>query len=317
VIWHDFAGELKTAPIVFDILTMSVFVATFTETHSGDQSVSEFTLPTSMTFPELVFTTMLLQKTTNTARETKCAIYRFSEHIERVKKHAQDINPPLYSPPSQFIRRCFLESLRRARQTRWFDSNILNNYLARIILKESHLLITLSPWKPLWCKDKAIDVTLFHGQRPLAAFKSCLTATSIAAREDAEKNKSGEALLVNEDGQITEGAWSNIFWVDPQDQLYTPPLESSLRGITQKAVMNLHPTQIASLHVTDLDTRVKEIFITQSTTGITPVVTVDGRPISTGSVPGKITTLIQKKYEKDLISQSTRFIITDLEVYSD
>jgi len=45
-----------------------------------------------------------------------------------------------------------------------------------------------------------------------------------------------EALLVNQEGQITEGSKSNVFFIQ-QNTLWTPPLKDVLGGVTRKRIL--------------------------------------------------------------------------------
>jgi branched-chain amino acid aminotransferase len=48
-----------------------------------------------------------------------------------------------------------------------------------------------------------------------------------------------EAVLLNQQGEITEGSRSNIFFIDPWDRLITPPSKDILPGITRKYVLQI------------------------------------------------------------------------------
>jgi|CXWL01.1.fsa_nt_gi branched-chain amino acid aminotransferase len=91
----------------------------------------------------------------------------------------------------------------------------------------------------------------------------------------AQKQGAGEALLFHPEKKlITEGSRSNIFWVDHGGALHW--CDDALRGITQKTVLEL-AEQMGMRVVCDagLDpntlSEVAEIFITKTSTGITPV----------------------------------------------
>jgi len=53
-----------------------------------------------------------------------------------------------------------------------------------------------------------------------------------------EDNKIYEALIVNREGEITEGSKSNVFFVIG-NALYTPPLKDVLGGVTRKRVLSI------------------------------------------------------------------------------
>ena len=57
----------------------------------------------------------------------------------------------------------------------------------------------------------------------LAQFKTCNKLPQVLARAEAEARGADEALLLNTDGVVVEGATSNLFWVR-DSVVETPPL---------------------------------------------------------------------------------------------
>jgi branched-chain amino acid aminotransferase len=51
---------------------------------------------------------------------------------------------------------------------------------------------------------------------PLAQFKTCNKLAQILAKSQAEEAGAEEALLLNTDGCVVEGASSNLFWIEDQ-----------------------------------------------------------------------------------------------------
>jgi branched-chain amino acid aminotransferase len=105
------------------------------------------------------------------------------------------------------------------------------------------------------------------------------------------------AVLPDADGNITEGPGFNIF-ACYENQLLTPA-SGVLVGITRQTVLDLAEEQGIPARQTMFDAGVlensAEVFITSTAGGVMPVTTVNGRSIGDGK-PGKITTLIQKRY---------------------
>jgi branched-chain amino acid aminotransferase len=107
---------------------------------------------------------------------------------------------------------------------------------------------------------------------------------SVLASDDARQAGFDEALLLNENGQVAEGATCNLFMVR-KGTLITPPVtENILEGITRDAVMELarqelgmpiaeRPIDRSELYVCD------ELFLTGTAVGVSPVVRVDHRPV--------------------------------------
>jgi len=123
---------------------------------------------------------------------------------------------------------------------------------------------------------------------------------SALASDDARRAGFDEALLLNENGQVAEGATCNIFMVR-RDRLVTPPVtENVLEGITRDSVMELALREMglttderaidrSELYVCD------ELFLTGTAVGIAPVVRVDHRPVNDGAI-GAITREVRRLY---------------------
>lgn len=124
-----------------------------------------------------------------------------------------------------------------------------------------------------WCHIKAI--TLLPG---------------VLLRHEAFQAGAREAILVR-DGQVTEGAASNVF-VCRNGHIMTPPKnERLLPGITrdlviellQQAGLDCEETVISEAELRKAD----EIWITSSTQEIVPITRLDGRSVGTGK-PGPL-----------------------------
>jgi branched-chain amino acid aminotransferase len=123
---------------------------------------------------------------------------------------------------------------------------------------------------------------------------------SAMASADARLNGFDEAILLNEDGHVAEGATCNIFLLR-KGKLITPPVtENVLEGITRDSVMKLaaselgietveRPVDRSELYQCD------ELFFTGTAVAITPVVRVDNRPVGDSRV-GSITRRLQQLY---------------------
>ena len=133
---------------------------------------------------------------------------------------------------------------------------------------------------------EGVRVTLEPVVRKDVKIKAVDTPDTIEAYEQAQDEGFYEALLLNEDQEmITEGSRSNILWIK-EGTLYW--CNQALSGITQAAVLGLAeklkiPTQQASLPVEDLE-HLEEFFLTQTSRGIVPIISVDGLRIGDGKV---------------------------------
>jgi branched-chain amino acid aminotransferase len=97
-------------------------------------------------------------------------------------------------------------------------------------------------------------------------------------------------LMIDTDGYVTETSNTNVF-AAVGDDLVTPPDGSALEGVTLRVIMHLAGREGLAivrrpLHVAELN-RASEVLVTGTGSGILPVRSVDGRPLS--PLPGPIT----------------------------
>ncbi len=86
---------------------------------------------------------------------------------------------------------------------------------------------------------KTSSFTRHHVNVNMCRAKSVTTYTnSILAHQEVDNDNYDEALLLDVDGYVAEGAGENIFIVK-KGKLYTPDLTSCLEGITRDSIFTL------------------------------------------------------------------------------
>ena len=119
----------------------------------------------------------------------------------------------------------------------------------------------------------------------------------ILARLELRVSDADEAVMLDGDGHLAEGATSNLFFVDGE-ALCTPSLDGPvLPGITREEVIDIAgeegiPVNEGSFTLDDLR-GAEEAFVTNTTWEVRPVESVDG--IDVGG--GPLTTLFQRVYD--------------------
>lgn len=153
---------------------------------------------------------------------------------------------------------------------------------------ERGVRITISPWRK------------FHScSLPTVAKAAGQYLNSILAAQDAHDKGYDEGLLLNQEGNIAEGAGQNIFLVK-DGMVYTNGEPSSiLMGLTRETVLKLIDDQKIPIHVGKLTIgklfSADEAFFTGTASEVTPVREVDERQIGDGK-RGPITAKIQSLY---------------------
>ncbi len=108
-------------------------------------------------------------------------------------------------------------------------------------------------------------------------------------------------IIWHRNGIITEGTQTNVFCVI-ENKLFTHPLNTNiLAGITQEVVIDLSE----SLSIPCIEQEIKveefknadEIFLTSTTSEVTPVIEIEGKLINCGE-PGPVTQSFQREYKK-------------------
>src|SRR5687768_3506953 len=145
---------------------------------------------------------------------------------------------------------------------------------------------------------KTSSFTRHHVNINMCRAKSVTTyANSILAHQEVAHDGYDEALLLDVDGYVAEGAGENIFIVK-QGKLYTPDMTSCLEGITRASIVEL----AGEIGVPVVEKRITrdevycsdEAFFTGTAAEVTPIRELDNRTIGSGrrgSVTEKLQTL--------------------------
>ena len=131
--------------------------------------------------------------------------------------------------------------------------------------------------------------------------KSLNYLNNILAKIEAKQNGCLEALMLNNEGYVTECTGDNIFLVK-NGTLYTPhPSAGILKGITRDTILELAealsiPWEETTLTIFDCYSA-DECFLTGSGAEVIPVVSIDGREIGIGK-PGIVTDKLRNEFRK-------------------
>jgi branched-chain amino acid aminotransferase len=134
---------------------------------------------------------------------------------------------------------------------------------------------------------------------------------SALAKTEAWENGFDEAILLTQDGHVSEGTGENIFLVI-DGKLITPPASDNiLIGITRDTVMKLAKNELgidtierhvdrSELYLAD------ECFFTGTAANIAPTVEVDHRLVGTGKI-GKITAELQRLFGEVMLGRNPKY----------
>lgn len=126
-----------------------------------------------------------------------------------------------------------------------------------------------------------------------------------------EANQAGvdEALMLNDQGYVTEGSADNIFIIK-NGRIITPPVYlGALEGITRNAIIDIANNlgyPIAELPFTRHDVyTADEVFLTGTAVEVIAVVDVDGRMIADGK-PGTVTSHLLSEYRQLVLTDGVQ-----------
>jgi len=136
-------------------------------------------------------------------------------------------------------------------------------------------------------------------------------ANSALIKTDANRSGFDEALVLDNNGHISEGSAMNIFMVR-DGVLVTPPVtDNILEGITRKSVMELAQKELGlevverSIDRTEVFIA-EEMFMTGTAAQIVAVTKIDHRSVGAG-VMGPFTTKLRSTYEDILRGKNKKY----------
>jgi branched-chain amino acid aminotransferase len=201
------------------------------------------------------------------------------------------------------VGRCGFEEDIYVRPLAYKSSEVLGVRLHNL---EDDFLIFVTPFGPYLDVDKGARCCTSSWRRvtdlgiPARAKPTGIYLNSALAKTEANLNGFDEAIVLTQDGHVTEGSGENIFIVK-HGQLITPPQSDDiLVGITRDSVIRLaqeelgietieRPIDRSELYVAD------EVFMTGTAAHVTPIIEIDHRKVGTGEV-GPLTGKLMRLY---------------------
>lgn len=241
-----------------------------------------------------------------TMRAYNGAIFALDRHLDRLLRSAQILG--LNGMPGKDVlenacqKLLEINSLRDARVRLTVSGGIPNS-------PKPTVLITATAYdgydKSLY--EMGMSAITLPGYRisnsPVSSIKSVSYLSSIMARRQAVAAGCNEAILINEQRNITEGSFTNIFAVKDKTILTAPVNDGLLPGITRDYVIDIAREEgfIVIEQSINLDGiyQMDELFLTNSLIEIMPLIKVDEKIIGNGR-PGPITSNLMALYRMRL-----------------
>ena len=206
-------------------------------------------------------------------------------HLDCLFKSAQAIDLTIASSQNKIVKMI-------ARVVQQFDDP---NQRARILAVAEKIIIYTSSLNLDPSIYKGVSTITVPALRKTPEIKTTDYTTCLEAYKIAENNDCFETILLDKNNQVLEGSRSNVFWIQGE-KLFTRDGDV-LPGVTRQTVISRSPFSIFYEQLNQLDfDQVNEIFLTNSGSGIIPVVKVNSIQIGTGK-PGPITVELLKLYD--------------------
>jgi branched-chain amino acid aminotransferase len=160
----------------------------------------------------------------------------------------------------------------------------------KYVKNDTNAHVTISSWR-------RIDDNMIPARGKVAG----AYANSALIKTDANRAGFDEALVLDQNGHVSEGSAMNIFMIR-DDVVYTPPVtDNILEGITRRSVMEILRNdmglQVVERSIDRTEVAIAdEFFMTGTAAQVMAVTKVDHRPIGRGEM-GPITTKLRETYE--------------------
>lgn len=236
-----------------------------------------------------------------------------NEHLDRLYHSANLLNMQFFITRDEIITEV-LKTLKASRLNRAYIRIIITRGETQITLDpnvstSNNLVIIVRPQAayPPELYSEGLDLAIVSVLRndkkstdPSA--KSGNYLNNVMAMAEAKRLGAMDAIMVNREGNITEGSTFNI-WAIKDGIVHTPPIKSGLlKGITRSKILEICKREklayLLDEFTPDFILNADEVFITSSTKGIMPVKKINSRiygdNINDWTLTKKLMTLYQE-----------------------
>jgi branched-chain amino acid aminotransferase len=145
---------------------------------------------------------------------------------------------------------------------------------------------------------------------PPQAKVSANYASPMVAKTKARAAGYDEIVLVDEEGHVAEGPTTNLFLVEADGTLVTPPPAHVLLGVTRASILELAKAEgIEAIERSVTPEQLcgaTEAFLTGTTAGVWPITSVDGKQLGDGRI-GPISMRLRERFERVASGEDPEF----------
>jgi branched-chain amino acid aminotransferase len=254
------------------------------------------------------------------------AVFRLDEHVERLLASAALVGLPLRQDAAA-IRAAVIEAVRaNPGSTAVKASAYLASVEVDVVPVDEHVTLAVAAYDPVAdiLRPKGVPRRGFAPLRiwiekerrnrrpdimPPQAKVAANYASPMAAKWAAKKRGYGEILLIDEHGFVAEGPTSNVFLVDREGTLRTPPEETVLLGVTRRSILDIAVAEgrkvVEEKFRPEALFAAAEAFITGTTAGVWPIASVDDHPLP--AAPGPVSLALRERFERVVSGRDPAF----------
>jgi D-alanine transaminase len=236
-------------------------------------------------------------------------IVDLTRHLDRLDRSLKELRmaSPMERQPLTVVIR---EVLRRNR----VRNGIFYLQVTRGAARRDHFFPAVGTAPTLVITAKSVDpsiaqkkyqagikvITLPENRWDRVDIKSVGLLPNVLAKQQARDAGVHDAIYVDRNGIVMEGASSNVWIVTPDGKLVTRPAEHGiLRGITRTTLLDVASALGLSVEEREFRTEdmlaAREVFFTSATGTCVPIIEVDGKTIANGH-PGTVASNIRDAF---------------------
>jgi branched-chain amino acid aminotransferase len=232
------------------------------------------------------------------AEEEQLYGLNFREHFARLARSCKIMRITLPHPVEdlvdvtvELLRKCGYREDAYIRPVAYKSSEIIGVRLHNLedyVAIDGGISVQVSSWRRV--DDNAI---------PARAKITGSYVNAALAKTDAEESGFAEAIVLTDDGHVSEGSSANLFLVRDGRLITTPATDNILEGIVRSNVMRIAADEKIPVDVRRVDRtelyQMDEAFLCGTGVQISPITSIDHRPLGDGQV-GPIARRISRIY---------------------
>ena len=255
------------------------------------------------------------------------AMFRVRDHVERLLRTCSIVGLPIGFGAEELVAAC-AETVRRNAGAKVVKiSALIPSVEVELIPQDARMSVFIAAY------DSQADIIAKnpgeYRHRPELALK--IEREKSARREDlvpphakvaanytaamtakwcARQEGFDDVVLLDDAGFVTEAPTTNLFMVDADGALATPPASKVLLGITRDTVLALAPSvglpcverDIAAAELASA----REVFLSGTSVGVWPVLSIDQKQVGDGGI-GAATRKLRTKYDATVRGEEPDF----------